>query len=207
MPVLNLLESIERIKPYGIKFAKHRVVESESALEGACAQLGWPVVMKVVSDRVSHKSDVGGVVLNIENLAEARAAFRHMRKIKGFRAALVQEFIKGKLVIIGGKRDVQFGPTVLFGLGGIFVEVFKDFSIGICPLKKQDARKIVRRIKAFELLKGVRGQKSVDIPAVEDAIVQVSKLMCREHDIKELDLNPLIANEKGVVAVDARAVV
>lgn len=207
MPVLDPIESMKLIKPCGIKFAKHRFVTDNAALERACEEVEFPLVMKVVSSAISHKTDAGGVELDVKSKADASRAFSRMAGIKGFKGVIVQEFIRGKQIIIGGKKDVQFGPTALFGLGGIFVEVFRDFSVGVCPLKKRDARRMVRGIKAYPLLTGIRGQKAVDIPAIEEALLNISNFMCRNDQVKELDLNPLIANEKGVVAVDARIVV
>ncbi len=207
MPVLDLEKSIRVAKRSGIKFAKHRVARTLAGVEGACSAVRFPISMKIISPKISHKTDIGGVMLGISNMSEAKRAYSRLRKLMGFEGVLLQEMVKGKEIIIGGKRDVQFGPTVLFGLGGIFVEVFKDFSIGICPLRRRDAKRMVREIRAYPILVGFRGKKGVNLQKVEGALLKVSRFMVREKGVRELDLNPLIVNEREVVAVDARVVV
>ncbi|MEK6958180.1 MAG: acetate--CoA ligase family protein [archaeon] len=207
MRTLSLPESIELAKKYGIEFAEYATARNEAELGKACSKMGFPVAMKIISPKISHKTDSGGVKINIANPNEAKKEFTEMRKLRGFEGVLVQEMLHGKEVIIGGKRDVQFGPTVLFGLGGIYVEVFKDYNIGICPLKKSDAREMVQSLKSYPILRGAREKRGVDLKAIEEAILKVSKLMQKEKQVQELDLNPLIATSEGVKAVDARIIV
>ena len=207
MAVLSIVESMRLAEKHGVRFAPYSFVENEKGLEHACGKIGFPVAMKIVSGKISHKTDVGGVVLNIGNIPDARRAFGRLGKLQGFEGVVVQKMLKGKEIIIGGKQDEQFGPTILFGLGGIFVEVFRDYSIRICPITRRDAREMVREIKSFRLLEGYRGKAGVNIGAVEKELLKVSKMMMRERRIKELDFNPLMATKEGVVAVDARVVV
>ncbi|MCR4369276.1 MAG: acetate--CoA ligase family protein [archaeon] len=207
MNTLSLLESQKMAQKYGIKFAQSKNAASEEELEKACAELGFPIAMKIVSSQISHKTDVGGVAINIESLTQAKKKFSEMKKLEGFEAIALQKMLRGKEIIIGGKRDVQFGPTVLVGLGGIFVEVFKDYRIGICPIKRTEAKEMLESLKAYPVLAGVRGKKGVNLREVEDAIISISRLMMKEKKVQELDINPLIANSKNALAVDARIVV
>jgi len=199
----DLVDSLGLVRKYGIPIARHRLASNNDELHDACGKVGFPVAMKVISEKISHKTDVGGVKIGIGNFADAKKAFSGMKKLRGFQGVIIQEMVKGKEVIIGGKYDVQFGPTVLFGLGGVFVEIFKDFSIGVCPLGRKDARRMVREIKAYPILKGYRGKKGVNLPELENTILKVGKLMMEEN-VSELDLNPVIASERKVTAVDAR---
>lgn len=206
MNTLTLAESIKLVKKHKIPFVNSREVKNSSELKKACAKIGYPVAMKINSSKISHKSDSGGVEINIESLKEASVVFNKMKKLKGFESVFVQKMVRGTEIIIGGKRDIQFGPTILVGLGGIYVEVFKDFQIGICPINKSTAREILQGLKAFPILKGLRGKKGINLKKLEETIVKVSKLMVKEKNLQELDLNPLIATPKEILAVDARAV-
>lgn len=207
MKTLSLPESVKLVKKYGIKFARSETARNGKELALACKKTGFPVAMKIISSKISHKTDAGGVQLNIASLSEAKKVFSRMGKLKGFESVLVQEMLRGKEIIIGGKRDVQFGPTILVGLGGIYVEVFRDFQIGICPVSRKTAREMVENLKAYPILKGMRGKKGVNLPKVFEAIVKASRLMVKEKTVQELDLNPVIATPKEVIAVDARVVV
>ncbi len=207
MAVLSLVESMKLAEKYGIEFAPYFYARNEKELESACGKIGFPAAIKLVSNTISHKTDVGGVVLNIKSIAEAKRAFLQLRKLGGFEGVVVQKMLKGKEIIIGGKQDAQFGPTILFGMGGIFVEVFRDYSIRICPITSKDAKEMVREIKSFKLLEGYRGKAGVDIKAVEKELLKVSRMLMKEKRIKEMDFNPLMATERGVIAVDARIVV
>ena len=207
MKLLSLTESIKLVKKYGVQFAPSRQAGTAEEAAKAAEELGFPVALKLISSKISHKTDIGGVALNIENSAGARKAFARMRKLRGFKGVLVQKMVRGKEIIIGGKRDEQFGPTILFGLGGIFVEVFKDYTVRVCPITVRDAREMVQGIKAYPILAGFRSKKGVNIKAIEKDLLKVNRLLMKEKNIRELDINPLIASAKGVTAVDARVVV
>ncbi|HZX20679.1 MAG TPA: acetate--CoA ligase family protein [archaeon] len=207
MRTLSLAESVKMLKKHGIKFAEHGEAKTSEELNKICKRIGFPIAMKINSKQISHKTESGGVEINISNFSEAKKVFGKMRKLKGFESVLVQKMLKGKEIIIGGKRDVQFGGTVLVGLGGIFVEIFQDVQIGICPVNTKTAREMIETLKAYPLLKGYRGKKGVNLKKLEEIIVKVSKLMEKNESIIELDLNPLIGDEKNITAVDARVVV
>jgi len=204
MKTLSLADSIKLVKKHKIPFVASAEVKSLSELKKAASKIGYPIAMKINSLKISHKSDVGGVQINIESFLQAKKVFNKMKKLKGFESVFAQKMVRGTEIIIGGKRDVQFGPTILVGLGGIYVEVFKDFNIGICPINKSIAREMLQGLKAFPILKGLRGKKGINLKKLEETIVKVSKLMVKEKNLQELDLNPLIATPKEILAVDAR---
>lgn len=199
-------------KEYGIPVGRWEVASTPGEAREESARLGFPVVLKIVSSDVMHKSDVGGVALDLKDAKEVEAAFQRMRAVCDsggyrFEGVLVERMARpGVETIIGGKRDPQFGPVVLFGLGGIFVEVFKDVSFRVAPLEREDALDMISELKALPLLKGARGRKPADLEALVDALLRVSDMMVKEEAIKELDLNPTIAYEKGCIVLDARVI-
>ncbi|HDI73541.1 MAG TPA: acetyl-CoA synthetase, partial [Candidatus Korarchaeota archaeon] len=167
-----------------------------------------------VSPDVLHKSDVGGVRVNLKNEEEVRAAYRSIienvkQRVPNARITgiLVQEFAPpGLELIIGLVRDPQFGPTVMFGLGGIFVEVYKDVAFRVAPLSEEDADSMIREIKAYRLLTGFRGMEPVDVGALKDALIKAGQVGLEHEEIAEMDLNPVIAYPKGLKVVDARVI-
>ncbi len=203
--LLNINESEQLIKKHGIEFAKAIPAKNEKELKKAMEKIGFPLVMKIISSKIVHKTDTGGVITDITDKEHSIQAFKKMKKLKGFDGVLIQEMLEGHEIIIGGKQDPQFGPTILFGMGGIFVELYKDVSLRICPITRKDAKEMIKEIKGYKILKGYRGQKGTNLKKIEDYLMIVSKMMETE-DIKELDLNPLIATEKTIKAIDARIV-
>ena len=206
MHTLTLIESINLAKKYGITFAKYAEVQTEKELKTALEKIDFPIAMKVVSKSISHKTEAGGVKINITNFSHAKKVLTEFKKLRGFEKIIIQQMIRGTEIIIGGKRDVQFGPTILVGLGGIYVEVFKDFQIGICPVNRGNAKEMLEKLKSYPILKGTRGKKGVNLDKLIETILKVSNLMLKEENLQELDLNPLIATEKEIIAVDARAI-
>jgi len=210
---LDVVESEEFVERYGVKFCPSGVAETEEEAVALADKMGYPVVMKIVSRDIVHKTDVNGVRVWIDNEEEVREVFRDMlgnarakfpnAVIKGVQ---VQKQKSGYEIIVGSKRDPQFGPTIMFGLGGVFVEVLEDVAIRVCPITRRDAEEMVMEIKGYEALKGVRGRKPADLEAIEDVLLRVSDMLMKEKDIQELDLNPMFANHKGVVGADARVV-
>jgi acyl-CoA synthetase (NDP forming) len=171
--------------------------------------IGFPVAVKVLSPKIVHKSDLGLVELNIcspDHVGDAyERIIRKARKIDPDASAVVEAMApQGTEIIVGAKRDPQFGPTVLFGLGGIFVEVFKDVAIRVAPVDKPMALGMIDEVKGSAILKGFRGKKGVDLNALADIIVKTSRLMMDNENVLELDMNPVMAYEKGAMAVDAR---
>jgi len=181
---------------------KELVAGTESEAVLAALNIGFPVVMKVVGP--IHKTDIGGVVLNIRNVSEVRKEFHHLIEIKGTKGVLVAEMAAGSELFLGAKYEHKFGHIVLCGKGGIFVEVLKDIASGLAPLSHTDALAMVKSLKTYKILKGYRKQPGVDIEKFSDIIVRLSSLLRFAREIKELDINPLLGNENGILAVDAR---
>ncbi len=202
------------IAEYGIAVTQIRLAKSEDEAVRFAQQIGFPVVLKIVSPQVIHKSDVGGVKVNLKDEEELRRAYREiMSNVRSkvpnanIEGILVQEFApQGVELIIGLIRDPQFGPTVMFGLGGVFVEVFKDVSFRVAPLSEQDAETMIREVKAYKLLTGFRGMEPVDVDAIKDALIKVGRIGVENEEIAEMDLNPVIAYPKGIKVVDARII-
>ncbi|MCX5993305.1 MAG: acetate--CoA ligase family protein [Chloroflexi bacterium] len=212
--LLTEIESKELLKAARIPVVETRLATSKKEAMEIAVKLGFPVVMKIVSPDVVHKSDAGGVKLSIQNASQAGRAYseilanikKHYPKAK-ITGVTVQKMAKqGIEVIIGMTKDAQFGPVIMFGLGGILVEVLKDVSFRIVPMTKRDASEMIGEIKGYPILKGYRGQDPADIPFLEDLIVKVSQFVDKNPEIKELDLNPVFAYKDGALAVDARII-
>lgn len=185
-------------------------INAEKAVELA-GQIGYPVVLKALSPKIVHKSDVGGVKLGLRNAAEVEAAYQTMltraKAIDPDVLLTVQEMVEpGVEVIIGAVTDPHFGPVMMFGLGGIFTELLEDVCFRLIPISRQDAESMIVSTKSAPLLTGYRGQSRKDITAVADILWRVSELIKTHPEIIQLDLNPVIVHEKGAVVVDARAV-
>jgi len=201
------------LKRYGIPFARHIMAKTPEQAIKAAAALGYPVVMKVSSPDVIHKTETGGVVTDVRNEKEVRGFFGSImanvkKKVPGARidGILVQRMFQGREVIIGARRDPQFGPVIMFGLGGVFVEVMKDVSFRLLPADPKEIREMVQEIKGYPVLKGVRGQKPVSFSALEKCMLGVARLMVANKAIQEMDLNPVMIDEKQAIAVDARII-
>ncbi|MCX6776552.1 MAG: acetate--CoA ligase family protein [Candidatus Micrarchaeota archaeon] len=198
-------EAVALLKRYDINFVEGSVVRT---VDEALKVAKYPVVLKVVSDEILHKSDQGCVKLNVKDADSLRKAYLEIMSNAGnakVDGVLVQSMAKpGLEMIVGGRRDEQFGPVILFGLGGIFVEVFKDFSLRVCPIGRDDALEMITELKAYPLFKGVRGSKPADIEAIADVLQKVSKLLYENEQINEMDINPAIVYGKGYCAVDIR---
>lgn len=209
-------ESREIMEAYGLRIPRSILAKTADEAVEAADSIGYPVVMKVASPDILHKSDIGGVRLNVTNAEQVRDLFdllifraqRYMPEAQIW-GVLVQEMVaKGKEVIIGVNRDPQFGPLLMFGLGGIYVEVLKDVTFRIAPVSRQEATEMIDEIRSYHLLRGVRGEKPSDLDAIVDAILRVSQLVTDFPEIVEMDINPLMVHEagKGAVAVDMRFV-
>jgi acetyltransferase len=206
-------EGFDLLAAYGIEVAPSRVAGSEEEVLAAAQALGYPVALKVLSPQVSHKSDVGGVRLGIEGPEMLRAAYRAM--LEQVQAAapgvpiegvLVQRMVSGGVeVILGVKRDPQFGPVVIFGGGGLYAEVMKDIAYGLAPLSREQAEALVRNTKVYQILQGIRGTPR-DVQAVVEALVRLSQLAADCSEVSELDINPMMVLEQGCVAADVRVV-
>ncbi|HJX24212.1 MAG TPA: acetate--CoA ligase family protein [Candidatus Bathyarchaeia archaeon] len=199
---------------YGIPVPGFRVAKSESEATSAAKELGFPVVLKIVSQDVIHKSDVGGVVFGPKTIDEVKAAFElimaNVKKNKPdarIDGILVSAMAPSSTeVIVGSIKDPQFGPALMFGLGGIFVELLKDVSFRVAPITENDAMEMITEIKAFPILKGYRNYPAVDLKALSDLLLKVSRLVTEHQEISELDLNPTILYSDGLQVVDARII-
>ena len=212
--LLTEKESKDLIKKAGINVVDTRLAVSKEEAVGIGDQLGYPVVMKISSKEVTHKSDAGGVKLGIQSSEELGIAYDEIY------ASVADKFPKATIegvtvqkaarpgveVIIGMFTDAQFGPVLMFGLGGIFVEVIKDVSFRIVPLAQKDSKRMIREIKGYPLLEGYRGQEKVDISNLESILLNLSKFVEQYPEIKEFDLNPIFAYSDGAVVVDARVI-
>ena len=211
---LSESQAMALLEAYGVPIEPVRFADNrEAALTAAC-ELGFPVVMKVVSPEISHKSDVGGVALEISDEHELTAAYDRMMsdvaraapeaRIDG--VIVMRRVTGGRETIVGVTRDPMFGPLVMFGLGGIYAEVLRDVVFRIAPLTPEEARDMIEGIRGKALLAGVRGQRAVDRNALEDVVRRIARLAVDFPEIAELDVNPLLAFENRVLAVDARVV-
>jgi len=203
------MEAERLLKKFRIPTPKVILAKNEKAAVTHAKSIGYPVVMKISSPKISHKTDIGGVVVGVKNDDEVKKAFKkimanakkHTQNIDGI---LVQEMASGIETIIGSKIDPQFGHIVLFGLGGILVEVIKDYSIRLVPINRVDAQEMIKEIKGYKILEGTRGKKAVKISDIEDCLLNLSKMVERHPEIEELDINPLFVSPKGVMAADYR---
>jgi acetyltransferase len=214
--ILNEYESKKLVEAYGIPIVSTEIAETEDAAVEAAGVVGYPVVLKLHSFTISHKTDVGGVILNLPDAASVRDAFvqirENVRTAAGeghFQGVTVQPFAKheGYELILGSSLDPQFGPVLLFGTGGQLVEVFQDRSLALPPLNTTLARRMMEQTRIYKALKGVRGRKAVDMLAMEELMVRFSDLVIENPAIKEIDINPILASSERLLALDARVVV
>ncbi|MEM3538340.1 MAG: acetate--CoA ligase family protein [Nitrososphaerales archaeon] len=207
-------EAMAMMAMIGIPTPSFHLANSIEEAQKIAEALGYPVVLKIVSPDITHKSDVGGVKLNILNKDQVSEKFKEIQKSVQEKAPkasifgiMVQKMAPSAMeVVIGALRDKQFGPVVMFGLGGIFIEIIKDVSFRIAPLNKDDALEMIKEIKGYPLLIGYRGSPKLDVNAIADAIVKISELMMNVDEIDQLDLNPILVYTSGLIVVDVRVI-
>jgi acetyl coenzyme A synthetase (ADP forming)-like protein len=214
---LNEMEARQIVAAYEIPLPKSQLANSAEQAARFAEEMGFPVVMKVISPDILHKSDMGGVLVGIESPQAARQAYqdimirarRYMEDADIWGIAVQEQVAKGKEIIIGVNKDPTFGHMIMFGLGGIYVEILKDVQFGIAPLTPRQAREMITSLRSFSLLAGVRGEESSDIDALEECLLRISQMVMDLPEIAELDINPLFVypEGKGIVAVDARIVI
>jgi acetyltransferase len=204
------------LEAYGIRFPPSTLARNAEEAVVASSRIGYPVVLKVASPEISHKTDVGGVAMGLASAAAVRSAWERMERsvraaaprarIDGFE--IQAQVPAGKEVLVGVQRDPSFGPIVVFGMGGIYVEALRDVTFRLAPMRPLSAQRMIESVRGYSLLKGVRGEAPSDIAALAEVIERVSQLAVDRPEIAELDLNPLIVCPagQGVVAVDARVV-
>jgi len=214
--LLTEAESKNLLAAYGIPTVQTSIATSENSAAAEANRIGYPVVVKLHSETITHKTDVGGVQLNLADEASVRKAYRSIKaavRSKDFLGVTVQPMVQfgrdggeGYELILGSSIDAQFGPVLLFGSGGLLVEVFKGRALGLPPLNTTLARRVMERTKIFTALTGVRGRKSVDVAALERLLVRFSYLVAEQRWIREIDINPLLASPERLIALDARVV-
>jgi acetyltransferase len=221
--LLTELESKQLLSLYGIPTVETRMAASENEAAAIAAEIGFPVVLKIHSKTITHKTDVGGVKLNLQNEAAVRSAYRAIEaavagiavshppsaiRLEQFSGVSVQPMVRldGYELILGSSVDPQFGPVILFGSGGQMVEVYRDRALALPPLNTTLAQRMMEQTRVFTALKGVRGRKPVDIAALENLLVRFSQLVLEQRWIAEIDINPLLASPEGLLALDARIV-
>ena len=199
---------------YDIPVTKFKVATNETEAAQFATEIGYPVVLKIVSPDIIHKSDAGGVMVNLKTPTDVQAAYRKiLENAKNYKAdakivgILVQEMApQSTETIVGAIKDPQFGQTIMFGLGGIFVELLKDVNFRVAPITADDAKEMITQLKAYPLLKGFRNTPPADVDALVDILVKTSKLLIDNPEIKELDFNPVLAYQNGAKTVDARII-
>jgi acetyltransferase len=210
------LKALEVLTAYGIPVAPHRLAADRDEAAAAGSDIGYPVVLKIASPDLLHKTEVGGVILGIEDEDALLAAFDGMMDRVRTRepdatiwGVTIQKMLrKGKEVILGSTRDARFGALLMFGLGGIYTEAFKDVSFGLAPIPEATAAEMIGSIRSAKLLQGFRGEPRSDVPAATECLLRLSQLVTDWPEIKEIDVNPLVVYEEGegAVAVDARII-
>jgi len=212
--VLTEVESKQLMAEAGIPVVETKLAKTKAEAISMSKKTGFPVALKIVSPDIIHKSDIGGVKLNLANAAQVSKAYTEIvaaakkaNKKAVIHGVSVQKMARpGVEVIMGMSKDAQFGPVLMFGLGGVFVEVLKDVAFRIVPLNRRDASQMVREIKGFPILEGYRGQEPANITALEDLLLKLSDFVDKNPQIKEMDLNPIFAYKDGALAVDARVI-
>jgi acyl-CoA synthetase (NDP forming) len=203
---LSEYESKLFLAHHGIPVTRETTVESENDAVTAATEIGYPVALKGSGDQLSHKTELGLIELDVRNEQDVRAAFRRLttHPTAGVKEVLVQQMIKGEReLVIGLTRDPQFGPCVMFGLGGIFTEILGDITFRVAPLSRQDAMEMMDEIRGNKILNAVRGKPPVDLQALSDILIAVGEIGLAHNAIKEIDLNPIKIQGDKPVAVDA----
>lgn len=211
---LDELAGKQLLAAYGIAVPKSIIVPGAAESKAALAGLKAPFAVKVVSPDILHKSDAGGVKVNVGTVAEVEEAIKTMMQQPAISEARIDGFLieemapAGQEIVIGGLRDGEFGPLVMVGLGGVFVEILADVAFRICPITRLDAGEMLEELKGAAILKGARGGRRLSHEAIVDALLKVGGdgglLMRHSHDLAAADINPLIVSETGAIAVDAR---
>lgn len=212
--VLTEIESKELLRRAGIPVVETKLARTKKEAISVSKEIGFPVALKIASPDIVHKSDSGGVRLGLANATQVDKAFSEIMAVirRNYPSATIHGVSVQKMalpgieVIIGMSKDPQFGPVLMFGLGGVLVEVLKDVSFRIVPVTKRDASEMIKEVKGYRLLQGYRGQEAADISSLENLIVKVSQFVEQNPQIKELDLNPIFAYKDGAIAVDARII-
>lgn len=205
---LNFLESLNLVEKYGVNIVKTAVTCSVPEVVAVAERIGYPLVAKIFSTSLSHKTEVGGVKVGLKNCGEVKDYFEEMQVKLGddFQGMVLQPMISGQEVIVGVKKDPYFGHIMLFGLGGIYTEILRDTAFALAPLDKEKALRMIHKVKGVKVLQGFRSQAGVDLDGLAEVLVSVSNLVYDHPEIQEIDLNPIIVNQDGYQAVDVRII-
>ena len=209
MREMSYPEAEELLRSHGVPVVKSCYMTKKTQSAQKSAEVGFPLVMKVDASQPIHKSDKGYVKTGVDSVEEIEEVFEEMKENAekeeiGFQGVVIQKQLTGREVIVGGKRDPQFGPVVLFGQGGVFVEILEDTSIRVAPIDQEEAIRMIKEIETYEMFTGARGQEPVNVEKIGEIISKTSDLMVKNPEIQEMDLNPIIANSEGAKAVDLR---
>ena len=208
--VLTEFESKNLLKEIGIPIPEQELATTKEETIAFAKKIGFPVVLKLMAEDIVHKSDTGAVKLNIKNIDETAQAYDELMKIpsQSEKSISIQKMADEPIteLIIGMTTDAQFGPALMFGIGGILVELLEDVSFRIAPITEYDAREQIHEIKGFPILDGYRGKPKADIDAIVNTLLTISDLVTKYEEINEMDLNPVFIYEKGLICVDARII-
>ncbi len=208
--VLTEFESKNLLKEIGIPIPEQELAITKEKTIAVAKKIGFPVVLKLMAEDVVHKSDTGAVKLNINNEVEIANAYDELMKIpsQSEKSISIQKMADEPIteLIIGMTTDAQFGPALMFGIGGILVELLEDISFRIAPITEYDAREQIHEIKGFPILDGYRGKPKADIDAIVNTLLKISDLVIKHEEINEMDLNPVFIYENGLICVDARII-
>jgi acyl-CoA synthetase (NDP forming) len=212
--ILSEIEAKQLLESAGVPVSPARLAKTKDDAVKMAGELGYPIVLKIVSAQITHKSDVGGVALGLTSADEVGAAFE--RVVANAKKAAPKATIEGVAVqrmerqgievIVGMTKDPQFGPVMMFGLGGVMVEILKDVAFRVVPLEERDARQMIHEIKGYPVLEGFRGSEPADTGKLQELLLKVSRFVESHPEVAELDLNPVFAYKDGAIAVDARVV-
>jgi acyl-CoA synthetase (NDP forming) len=210
MNILSFKETEIILSKYRIPFCKTEIFNSKDKALLFAKKIGFPVALKIHSQKIFHKSEVNGVKIGIENEEQFNFSWDEMMKNIGGRnieGLLVQEMAYGNEVAVGMKKDKQFGPVIMFGLGGIFIEIIKDVSFRVAPINRKEALEMIKELKSFKILDGARGREKVNIQKLVDILISLSNLSMKEEHIEAIDFNPIIINKDKALVADFRIIV
>ena len=207
MKLLDFNSTIKILKKYGIKLEQLELCQNEKQAIAFSKKIGFPVVLKVCDPSVVHKTEKKGVITNIETEKQLKESFNQIKKgFKNLEGIIIQKQFSGNELVVGMKRDDTFGPVIMVGLGGILVELLKDVSFGVCPISKKQASQMIKDFKGSDILFGFRNQEKCNVQALNDLIVNLSKLAQAEDNISAIDFNPVFIDKKGISIADFRII-
>lgn len=210
MEILSFEETKRILLKYKLPFCRTEIFNSKEKALAFAKQIGFPIVLKIHAQKIFHKSEIGGVKINIKNAEEFIISWNQIEKNirgKNIEGILVQEMVSGSEIALGMKRDSQFGPVLMFGLGGIFIEIIKDVALRVAPISIEGAMEMIKEIKGFEILNGARGKKKVDLIRIAEMIVNLSNLSIKEEKIQSIDFNPVMVTDNQAMITDFRIII